>query len=356
MNNKKLSSIPTNIVTGFLGAGKTSAILHLLKQKPANERWAILVNEFGEIGVDGSLLEAQALDSKNVFIQEVSGGCMCCSSGITMPIALNKLLKEAKPHRLLIEPTGLGHPIEVLKILSNQYYKDVLSLEKTITLIDARNLADKRYTEHVIFNQQLVIADTIVGSKTDLYSAEDKQALINYGNVQARKPEDIIFIEHGELPITLLAGKTQYVTQVKAQASSLIKQAKVQSHKFKPSLLLNKKTTNNTTLNEKPFPESGVIKAINKGEGFQSIGWRFAADKTFNRAKLNSFIASLNVTRLKAVFITDEGNFAYNLTEKEGNIANNEVKLTECSESRIEIICPQIDESWEETLLNCLSK
>ncbi len=350
MNNKKLSSIPTNIVTGFLGAGKTSAILHLLKQKPANERWAILVNEFGEIGVDGSLVEAQAFDSKNVFIQEVSGGCMCCSSGITMPIALNKLLKEAKPHRLLIEPTGLGHPIEVLKVLSNQYYKDVLSLEKTITLVDARNLADKRYTEHVIFNQQLLIADTIVGSKTDLYSTEDKQALIDYGNDQARKPEDIIFIEHGQLPISLLAGKTQYV----AQASSLIKQAKVQSHKFKPSLLLNKKTTNNTTLNEKPFPESGVIKAINKGEGFQSIGWRFAADKTFNRAKLNSFIASLNVTRLKAVFITNEGNFAYNLTEKEDNIANNEVKLTECSESRIEIICSEIDKAWEETLLNCL--
>ena len=354
MNNLKLSSIPTNIVTGFLGAGKTSAILHLLKQKPANERWAILVNEFGEIGVDGSLLEAQALDSKNVFIQEVSGGCMCCSSGITMPIALNKLLKEAKPHRLLIEPTGLGHPIEVLKVLSNQYYKDVLSLEKTITLLDARNLADKRYTEHVIFNQQLVIADTIVGSKTDLYSTEDKQALMDYRNDQARKPADIIFIEHGELPISLLAGKTQYVPQVKTQASSLIKQAKVQPHKFKSSLLLNKKTTNSTPLNEKAFPESGVIKAINKGEGFQSIGWRFASDKTFERAKLNNFIASLNVTRLKAVFITNEGNFAYNMTEKEDNIANNEVKLTECSESRIEIICPQIDDAWEEMLLNCM--
>ncbi len=198
-----------------------------------------------------------------------------------------------------------------------------------------------------------MIADTIVGSKTDLYSTEDKQALMDYGNDQARKPEDIIFIEHGQLPISLLAGKTQYC---KAQASSLIKQAKVQPHKFKASLLLNKKTTNNTTLNEKPFPESGVIKAINKGEGFQSIGWRFAADKTFNRAKLNSFIASLNVTRLKAVFITNEGNFAYNLTGKEGNIANNEVKLTECNESRIEIICSEIDKAWEEELLNCLNQ
>ncbi|WP_426357242.1 CobW family GTP-binding protein [Pseudocolwellia sp. HL-MZ19] len=367
MNNKKLSSIPTNIITGFLGAGKTSAILHLLKQKPENERWAILVNEFGEIGVDGSLLEAQTLNNKNVFIQEVSGGCMCCSSGITMPIALNKLLKVSKPDRLLIEPTGLGHPIEVLKVLSNQYYQDVLSLEKTITLVDARNLADKRYTEHVIFNQQLLIADTIVGSKTDLYRAEDKQALIDYGNTEAREFEDIVFIENGELPICLLAGKTQYTRQLNSQ----INQAKTHLHNHTNThrsdhLAKDIVTTplNDQSLNEKSLPESGVIKAINKGEGFQSIGWRFSANKIFDRAKLNNFIASLNVTRLKAVFITNEGNFAYNLTEIDLIAFKNDTeskinigsKLTECDESRIEIICSKIDDIWQEKLLSCLSK
>jgi G3E family GTPase len=55
----RIEAVPTNIITGFLGVGKTSAILHLLKSKPVNERWAVLVNEFGEIGVDGSLFQGQ---------------------------------------------------------------------------------------------------------------------------------------------------------------------------------------------------------------------------------------------------------------------------------------------------------
>ena len=154
INNEKITSVPTNIITGFLGVGKTSAILHLLKQKPSNECWAVLVNEFGEIGVDGSLIKGQLNKEQSVFIREVPGGCMCCASGLPMQIALNQLLNEAKPDRLLIEPTGLGHPVEVLQVLSNQYYKDILNLQKTITLVDARNLSDSRYTEHEAFNQQ----------------------------------------------------------------------------------------------------------------------------------------------------------------------------------------------------------
>ncbi|MEZ9795040.1 GTP-binding protein, partial [Vibrio splendidus] len=81
--------IPTNIITGFLGVGKTSAILNLMKNKPVNERWAVLVNEFGEIGVDGSLIQGNQA-TQQVFIREVPGGCMCCAAGLPMQIALNQ--------------------------------------------------------------------------------------------------------------------------------------------------------------------------------------------------------------------------------------------------------------------------
>lgn len=332
MNKQKLYSIPTNIITGFLGAGKTSSILHLLKQKPAEERWAILVNEFGEIGVDGSLIAGQKSADKNVFIQEVSGGCMCCSSGMTMQIALNQLLLEARPHRLLIEPTGLGHPIEVLQTLSNQYNKDVISLEKIITLVDARNIADERYTNHQVFKQQLLIADIIVGNKLDLYGANDKQALIDYVNTQATLPESITFVEQGQLSLSLLTGKTNDKTSHKIQQ---------QPHIHKPL----------SAKNNQEIPESGFIKAINKGEGFQSIGWRFTALKTFNRTKLQAFIASIKVTRLKALFITEQGIYSYNVAENKII----ESKLTKCNESRIEIICPQINDDWEVKLFNCMN-
>ena len=157
-----------------MGVGKTTAILNLLKNKPDNERWAVLVNEFGEIGVDGSLFEGQHSQQQGVFIREVPGGCMCCTSGLPMQIALNQLLSKAKPDRLLIEPTGLGHPKEVLEVLTSEYYQDVLSLHKTLTIVDARKLKQQRYTDHDTFNQQIALADMVVGNKTDLYESEIK--------------------------------------------------------------------------------------------------------------------------------------------------------------------------------------
>ena len=114
-----IRAVPTNIITGFLGVGKTSTILHLLKSKPNNERWAVLVNEFGEIGIDGALVQGQQTEEQGVVIREVPGGCICCAAGLPMQIALNQLLAKAKPDRLLIEPTGLGHPKEVLQVLSS---------------------------------------------------------------------------------------------------------------------------------------------------------------------------------------------------------------------------------------------
>ena len=177
-NKHQTRVVLTNVITGFLGVGKTSAILHLLSQKPAHERWAVLVNEFGEIGVDGSLFEGRHAQEQGIFIREVPGGCMCCASGLPMEIALNQLLAKAKPDRLLVEPTGLGHPKEVLQVLSAEHYQKILSLQKTLTLVDARKLSDQRYISHETFNQQIAIADTIIGNKLDLYDDGDRTRLV----------------------------------------------------------------------------------------------------------------------------------------------------------------------------------
>ena len=161
----EIHAVPTNIITGFLGVGKTTAILHLLKAKPVNERWAILVNEFGEIGVDGSLFQGQHSEEQDVFIREVPGGCMCCAAGLPMQVALTQLLTRARPDRLLIEPTGLGHPKEVLQVLSTEHYKEVLDLHKILTLVDARKLSDERYRGHNS-RQQIGLVSTRRLSKT----------------------------------------------------------------------------------------------------------------------------------------------------------------------------------------------
>ncbi len=333
-STSKISAIPTNIITGFLGVGKTSAILHLLKSKPKGERWAVLVNEFGEIGVDGSLVQGQQSEQQQVFIREVPGGCMCCAAGLPMQIALNQLLSRAKPHRLLIEPTGLGHPVEILEVLSAEHYRDVLSIQKTITLVDARKLKDSRYTEHNTFNQQIEIADVIVGNKQDLYLPEDKKLLSDYVGEKSMSGVKIEFTEHGQLPVRLLQGATASLAHARHHH--------VHNNVAPPE----------SSLNSEPIPECGFIKAVNEGEGFRSLGWRFGAAKTFNRTKLFSILSGISAERMKAVFITEDGIFGYNLTSD----ALTEIELDDCMESRIEIIASDLSDEWEEQLLACIDE
>lgn len=326
---EKLIAIPTNIITGFLGVGKTTAILHLLEAKPSDERWAVLVNEFGEIGVDGSLFQGQRSEDQQVYIREVPGGCMCCAAGLPMQIALNQLLIRARPQRLLIEPTGLGHPIEVMEILSSEYYQEVLSIEKIVTLVDARNLDDARYTEHQTFNQQIAIADIIVGNKKDLYRAGHKAQLEDYVKATSSPEVEIFFAEQGKISIDLLQGATGI---------------SVHSHHH------HQENTTENKINEEPIPECGYIKAVNQGEGFHSIGWRFEPTKVFDYRALFTFLNGIVAERMKAVFITENGIYGYNLASD----ALIEIELDDCMESRIEIIASELSGQWEELLLACI--
>ena len=198
----RINAVPTNIITGFLGVGKTTAILQLVKNKPAGERWAVLVNEFGEIGVDGSLIQGQYSEDNGVFIREVPGGCMCCVAGLPMQVALNQLLAKARPDRLLIEPTGLGHPNEVLQILGNGLYREVLKVQKILTLVNARHLLDERYTDNETYNQQISIADIVVGNKTDLYQPGDRQRLQSYVKQKGNSRATIVFTNNGDAGVS----------------------------------------------------------------------------------------------------------------------------------------------------------
>ena len=341
INQQKIFSVPTNIITGFLGAGKTSAIFHLLKNKPDNERWAVLVNEFGEIGVDGSLFQGQSTEESGVFIREIPGGCMCCTTGVPMQVALNQLLAKARPDRLLIEPTGLGHPKEVLNVLSGENYQEVLSIQKIITLVDARQLSDPRYTENETFNQQIAIADLIVGNKQDLYQKSDFKKLEQYVHAHGLPQVSIIATQQGAIDAAYLQGAAGAIkpdTDTDTHVHMHLHDHSHQHHHHKPSL------------DHIPIPVDGYVQAINRGEGFESISWRFAPDQIFCREKLYAVLMNLNAERVKGVFITDEGALAYNIADE----SITETKLDSCQESRINVISTQIDNDWGRQLLECV--
>jgi G3E family GTPase len=326
-------AIPTNVITGFLGVGKTTAILNLLKQKPDDERWAVLVNEFGEVGIDGSLLHGKDRVEQGIYIKEVPGGCMCCAAGLSMHIALNMLIAHAKPHRLIIEPTGLGHPKEVLDILSSEHYRSIIDLRATVTLVDARKIQIERYTTHPSFNQQLEVADVIVANKSDQYQPNDFPALLEYiENKNSKTDQSLYQTSMGGIQQEWLIPSSSYVGN---NHPPLTKETE---HPFKSDPVL---------------PSCGYVSITNKGEGFYSQGWIFKNTFTFNRNKLQTLLTGLNVERIKAVFITDQGIIAYNKADS----VLTEIEVDETFDSRIECI-DLVDSAFEnlqQELLHCLN-
>lgn len=150
-------AIPTNLILGFLGVGKTTAILNLLKHKPAGERWAVLVNEFGEVGIDGAML-----DMEGAFVREVPGGCMCCVAGLPMQIGLNQLIHRARPDRLL---------------------------------------------ENVQFRDQEAAADILVANKTDLCSEQQLAGFDRWASELAPPRQQVFHTQQGQLSPAWLEGR-----------------------------------------------------------------------------------------------------------------------------------------------------
>lgn len=152
-------SVPTTVVSGFLGTGKTTAILSAFRHRPEGERWAVLVNEFGEVGLDGAVMQAGGL-----AVKEIPGGCICCTAGVALRYGLVELLRTQEPDRVFIEPTGLADPAGVLDLLRQPGIRDHISPRATIGLVDPRHLGDPRYEEHEVWQSQLAMADVLVGT------------------------------------------------------------------------------------------------------------------------------------------------------------------------------------------------
>ena len=340
----KISAIPTTLITGFLGVGKTTAILQLLANKPKNENWAILVNEFGEVGIDSALLarntNKKTNKEKGVFIREVPGGCMCCASGLPMQVALNQLITQSKPDRLIIEPTGLGHPKEVVDVLTRGKYQDIIDLQTILCLIDARNLSDTRYTEHPSFVQQLNIADIILASKSDTYCTQDHTELNKFIREKRLVEKNLHYIQQGKIDPSWLTPNKPTLNRLKATPHKTASKPRVgiatsYSHDIVPNMKQSDKQASplSEALQTK-LAQNGYIELNNHGEGYFSKGWIFTKIHTFNYQVFMDLITSLNVTRAKGVVLTNKGSYSFN---KSGSEFHSN-KVTHTADTRIELI------------------
>ena len=156
-----------DIISGFLGAGKTTFIKKLIDQVYAGEKLVLIENEFGEIGIDGGFLKDAGIE-----ITEMNSGCICCTLVGDFSEALQKVLKEYEPDRVLIEPSGVGKLSDIVKAIKAVKKKAEIEINGRITVVDGKKakLYLKNFGE--FFEDQVKHASTIVVSRTQMMTDE----------------------------------------------------------------------------------------------------------------------------------------------------------------------------------------
>ncbi|WP_344983172.1 GTP-binding protein [Deinococcus rubellus] len=156
--------IPVTVIGGFLGAGKTTLVNHLIHS--GGKRFGVIVNEFGDLGVDGALIETVEDD-----VTELANGCLCCVGREDLVVSLvNLALRETPPEHVLIELSGLADPVPVLQTLLDPQVRAVFELDGLVTVVDARHFY-QTLQDHPEAALQLAYASMIVINKADLVDA-----------------------------------------------------------------------------------------------------------------------------------------------------------------------------------------
>ncbi|RFZ78045.1 GTP-binding protein [Lacrimispora amygdalina] len=156
-----------DIISGFLGAGKTTFIKKLLQEAVSGEQVVLIENEFGEIGIDGGFLK-----DAGVEIREMNSGCICCSLVGDFGQSLKEVLTTYHPDRIIIEPSGVGKLSDVMKAVKDVAAEIQVTLNSAVTIVDAQKCKMYRKNFGEFFNNQIENAGTVVLSRTDIAPAD----------------------------------------------------------------------------------------------------------------------------------------------------------------------------------------
>ncbi|OSI18736.1 cobalamin biosynthesis protein CobW [Neisseria dentiae] len=249
-----------HLISGFLGTGKTTALKSLMEQKDPNEKWVIIVNEFGEIGIDGAVLS-----DNGIPVAEIAGGCLCCTAGAQLGTTVQKMLRDAQPARLMIEASGLAHAASVIDDLKVKPLQDQLEIATVFTVVDPRQFINPDYAQQALYKDQIGVCDVLVASKTDLCTPEELEQFRENAAKLFPPKAKVVEVENARMDIAWL----------------------------------------DIPVIEKPRYR---IKALpDNTMGFQSQGFTFPAGKDFDGERLTNFFNDLpkfteGLVRAKGVF------------------------------------------------------
>lgn len=297
---------PVHVLTGPLGVGKTTAIAHLLGHKDEEERWAVILNEFTETGIDALTLAAAARGAYDVRL--VPGGCLCCASELDFTRTLVQLVREQPPVRLLVEPSGIGHPAAIAEELLQHEARGHLRLAGVICLLDglrAERLWDEwQATERALANgeampersierDQFEVADVVVLSKADLATPAQREAFASL--VASAYPAKRWSGEmaDGALPLEALEPRTATgATPLFLPSRPTLHAAGAHDHGARDEA---------ATLE---WPEGSVVRRITRRLGRVGVSWIFPPECVFARLPLLRFLEQATVERAKGVIRT----------------------------------------------------
>jgi cobalamin biosynthesis protein CobW len=220
--------IPATIVTGFLGAGKTSLVRHLLSAA-AGHRLAVIVNEFGELGIDRDLLLGCGDENcRDEDIVELANGCLCCTVADDFLPALTRLIERAEPPgHIVIETSGLALPKPLVQAFAWPEIRTRMTVDGVVTVIDAAAVAAGRFADdpdavaaqrgadgaidhdnplQEVFADQLACADLVVMNKADLIGASEAAALRADVEARLRPGVKLVAAEQGRVPPAVALG------------------------------------------------------------------------------------------------------------------------------------------------------
>lgn len=339
--------VPTTVVTGALGVGKTSALLHLAQHQPPGERWVVLVNEFGEVGIDGALLADGGL-----AVRELPGGCLCCAGQAPMEVTLRQLLTTLSPTRILIEPSGVADASSVLDTLATQFAEHI-DLRAVITLVDPRALQAPRGRHRSAWQAQVDAADVLVGNRVDVCTPAELRAFLEWTDALWPPKLAVVTTQDGALDPALLDARP-----LRRETAAGRGQGHGHSHPA-PSHAQQALAAPVWVDHTGTLPDDlarRLFRRVWAGPDFTTCGWVFPPEIRFENVPLNAVLEGLvavGALRVKGVFHTAGGWRAVQ-ADRDGTRSR---ATSWRSDSRLEVIAPPPGPDWvsvDEALAACV--
>ncbi|MFK8001019.1 MAG: GTP-binding protein [Polyangiales bacterium] len=353
MSEKK--RIPVNLIAGPLGVGKTTMINHLLSQRPQEERWAILVNEYGLVGIDAAMMEAGvARGAAGVEIREVAGGCICCSAAFMFEVSLVRLLQR-RPHRLLIEPTGLAALSGILDTLDRPGIREAVELRSIVCALDLRRFDDELRQD--VVKDQVEAADVLLGSRPDLASDEQRASFREWAGALFPAKRVIGEVENGLMPLSLLD-----VVKGRASVAPRGGHRHGTDHSEHPGVDHGHESSHRAHTEAEDTvcdASTPILRRAHHSSVTATIGWVCWCELVFDAEQIALWLRSLarlpGARRTKAVFHTNDGWWSFNFTDGDGDVQPSSYRR----DSRVEVVIdmanlPDVDH-LEETLRRCVA-